>query len=102
MTEEQKKDFGELRKLFEDESRSMTVDSKPVKVQCNDLLNKYTEELKELQLLPNTKRTQIAILLIAGKFGNADIERVLDCERVGDKKFKLRKSLEEIEKYWEQ
>jgi hypothetical protein len=110
MSVRQKKDFGELHKIFivreerkegENEqekkarqTREETIRNR-IKSKCEELLEKYREDLDDLKLKSNTKKSYVSLLLISGKFDNADIEKTMKFSRVGDDRYKLHEELKQ-------
>jgi hypothetical protein len=102
MTEQQKKDFEDLNNIFitrKDEKNSMQMGKEEkqnrIKSKCEELLNKYHEELEELKLKSNAKKTYVVLLLISGKFDNADIEETMNFNRVGDIRYTIHEELKQ-------
>jgi hypothetical protein len=110
MTDLQKKDFDELKNMFitkevykgrekeqetgkkrerEEERRNR------IKLVCEKLLDKYREELSGLRLKNNTKKSYVALLLISGKYDNADIEETMNFSRVGDDRYNIHENLKQ-------
>jgi hypothetical protein len=110
MTESQKKDFEDLNNIFIIRKESKPEKNEPekggkqtgeeekrnrIKSKCEELLNKYHEELGELKLKSNAKKTYVALLLISGKFDNADIEETMNFNRVGDVRYIIHEELKQ-------
>ena len=109
MTDSQKKDFEELRNLFitkeerkegeKEYERQKREEEKRnrIKSKCEELLAKYRDELKELNLSNNTKKSYITLLFISGKYDNADIEATMNFSLVGSDRYIIHKNLKGIE-----
>jgi hypothetical protein len=95
MTDLQKKDFEELKYLFITKEYSKDEQRNRIKSKCEELLGKYHEELNGLKLKNNTKKAYVALLLISGKFDNADIEETMDFSRVGDDRYNIHENLKQ-------
>jgi hypothetical protein len=104
MTDWQKADFEELRNIFifKEENKNAAKGHETsekrnrIMLKCEELLNKYSEELSGLNLKNNTKRSYVALLLISGKFDNIDIEETMNFNRVGGDRYKIHENLKQI------
>jgi hypothetical protein len=110
MTDRQKKDFEELKKIFITGEKGKNTENERetgakrqreeerrnrIKLKCEELLDKYSKELGGLKLKNNTKRSYVALLLISGKFDNADIEETMNFNRVGDDRYNIHENLKQ-------
>ncbi|GAB6012923.1 ligand-binding sensor domain-containing protein [Viscerimonas tarda] len=110
MTGQQQKDFEELRNLFIARENGENTENEPesgekqkraeekrnrIKLKCEELSNKYSEELSGLKLKNNSKKSYVALLLISGKFDNADIEETMNFNRVGDDRYHIHENLKQ-------
>jgi hypothetical protein len=110
MTDLQKKDFDELRNIFITKENCKNTENEHgknekqqkeeekrnrIKLKCEKLLDKYREELSGLKLKNNTKKSYVALLLISGRFDNADIEETMNFSRVGDDRYNIHENLKQ-------
>ena len=104
MTESQKKDFDKLYSKFSNalesvKNKTKTSETvKTIKEECDNLLNKYRQELQVLNLKKATEKAYIALLFLSGNHKNANIEDVMGIQYVGQKKHELYVCVKKIEK----